>query len=52
MADCQGQASVLNKVGLQAAFDNISEFMGKTFQAAQLTHEIFLTIDHFCKIFF
>ena len=25
-------------------YDN-SEFMGKTFQAAQLTHEIFLTID-------
>ena len=30
----------------------ISEFMGKTFQAAQLTHERFLTIDHSCKIFF
>ena len=29
-----------------------SEFMGKTFQATQLTHEIFLTIDHSCKIFF
>ena len=29
-----------------------SEFMGKTFQAAQLTHERFLTIDHSCKIFF
>ena len=29
-----------------------SEFMVKTFQAAQLTHEIFLTIDHSCKIFF
>ena len=28
-----------------------SEVMGKTFQAAQLTHESFLTIDH-CKIFF
>ena len=28
-----------------------SEFMGKTFQAAQLTHERFLTIDHSCKIF-
>ena len=26
--------------------------MGKTFQAAQLTHERFLTIDHSCKIFF
>ena len=24
---------------------DISEFMGKTFQAAQLTHERFLTID-------
>ena len=31
---------------------HISEFMGKTFQAAQLTHERFLTIDHSCKIFF
>ena len=30
----------------------ISEFRQKTFQAAQLTHEIFLTIDHSCKIFF
>ena len=29
-----------------------SEFMGKTFQAAQLTHERFLTTDHSCKIFF
>ena len=29
-----------------------SEFMGKTFQAAQLTHERFLTIDHSCKICF
>ena len=29
-----------------------SEFMEKTFQAAQLTHERFLTIDHSCKIFF
>ena len=28
----------------------ISKFMGKTFQAAQLTHERFLTIDHSCKI--
>ena len=26
--------------------------MGKTFKAAQLTHEIFLTIDYSCKIFF
>ena len=25
---------------------DISEFMGKMFQAAQLTHERFLTIDH------
>ena len=31
---------------------NNSEFMGKSFQAAQLTHERFLTIDHSCKIFF
>ena len=29
-----------------------SEFMGKKFQAAQVTHERFLTIDHSCKIFF
>ena len=29
-----------------------SEFIGKTFQAAQLTPERFLTIDHSCKIFF
>ena len=29
-----------------------SEFMEKTFQAAQLTHERCLTIDHSCKIFF
>ena len=29
-----------------------SKFMGKTFQAAQLTHERFLTIEHSCKIFF
>ena len=30
----------------------ISDFMGKTFQAVQLTHEILLTIDHSCKISF
>ena len=29
-----------------------NKFTGKTFQAAQLTHERFLTIDHSCKIFF
>ena len=29
-----------------------SEFMGKTFQTAQLTHERFLTIDHSSNIFF
>ena len=28
-----------------------SELMEKTFQAAQLTHERFLTIEHSCKIF-
>ena len=28
-----------------------SEFMGKTFQAAQLTHERFLTIDNSFKIY-
>ena len=32
--------------------DHISKFMGKMFQAAQLTHDRFLTIDHSCKIFF
>ena len=31
---------------------NTSEFMGKTFQAVQLTHERFLTIGHSCKEFF
>ena len=29
-----------------------SEFMGKMFQAAQITHERFLIIDYSCKIFF
>ena len=29
-----------------------SEFMGIIFQAAQLSHERFLTIEHSCKIFF
>ena len=28
-----------------------SEFMKKTFQAAQPTHERFLTVDHSCKYF-
>ena len=28
------------------------KFMGKTFQAAQLTHERFLALDHSCEIFF
>ena len=31
---------------------HIIEFMEKTFQGAQLTHERFLTIHHSCKIFF
>ena len=31
--------------------EHSSEFLGKTFQAAQLPHERFLTIDHSCKIF-
>ena len=35
---------------LHVDVDVISEFMGKTFQAAQLTHERFLTIDHSCNI--
>ena len=42
-----GLTTSLNKEGT-----DISEFMGKTFQAAQLTHERVLTIDHSCKIFF
>ena len=29
-----------------------SEFMGKMFQVAQLTHGRYWTIDHSCKIFF
>ena len=42
-----------NLNSIQAILDPVgSEFMEKTFQAAQLTHERFLTIDHFCKIFF
>ena len=39
---------------LETPPDNLhgsSEFMEKTFQAAQLTHERFLTLDHFCEIF-
>ena len=43
------------KVGSKFCKTNMgesSEFIWKTFQAAQLTHEKFLTIDHSCKIFF
>ena len=29
-----------------------NKFRGETFQAAQLTHERFLTLDHSCEIFF
>ena len=29
----------------------IKKFRGKIFQAAQLTHKIFLTLNHLCKIF-
>ena len=39
------------QISLQAAILQVSttrEFMGETFQAAQLTNEIFLTIDHSC----
>ena len=39
--------TVLGLIGI-----SVSEFMGKTFQAAQLTHERFLTIDYSCKILF
>ena len=45
----------LFNIGISLPLHNVpvsSEFMGKTFQAAQLTHERFLTIDHSCKIFF
>ena len=51
-AFCTGLA-VLGK--LPAFFIRVtqsSEFMGKTFQAARLTLERFLTIDHYSKIFF
>ena len=44
-----------NKVDIMLYFKvqgDSREFMGKTFQAAQLAHERFLTIDHSCKIFF
>ena len=49
------KASFLRPQGEEWVTNNLtgsSEFMGKTFQAAQLTHERFLTIDHSCKIFF
>ena len=47
------QSRVCNLLkGIENCLDAASEFMGKTFQAAQLTHERFLTIDHSCKIFF
>ena len=43
-----GQNNFRNKITF---LDNkFSEFMGKTFQAAQLTHERFSTIDHSFKI--
>ena len=42
---------ILTTMTAWSLLDN-SELMGKTFQAAQLTHERFLTIDHSCKIFF
>ena len=37
---------------LSAHIPSSSEFVEKTFQATQLTHERFLTIDHSCKVFF
>ena len=46
-------AKCIRDVNAQCCADSaVSEFMGKTFQAAQLTHERFLAIDHSCKIFF
>ena len=33
---------------LHTALPGSSEFMGKTFQAAQLTHDRFFAIDHTC----
>ena len=50
-----GGMSLLSFCPEDGAIYNVSassEFMGKTFQAAQLTHERFLTIDHACKLNF
>ena len=49
---CQRAGRNWNGLSFKLILTVISEFMGKTFQAAQLTHERFLTIDHSCKIFF
>ena len=46
------QGPVLMAMVFAAYVSHSSEFMGKTFQAAQLTHDRFLTIDHSCKISF
>ena len=44
---CQSDVSLMSDVSTQPSVrQNVSsKFMGKTFQAAQVTHEIFLTID-------
>ena len=44
----EGKEAILKCTIASEALGN--ESMGKTFQAAQLTHETFLTIDHSCKI--
>ena len=64
-ANCSGESGVCQQYyqsqicGCQTLADIIvqklhgtSEFIWKIFQAAQLTHERFLTIDHSYKIFF
>ena len=53
--DCScfmGKSLGLSRQNFSSCLGHSSEFMEKTFQSAQLTHERFLTIDHSCKIFF
>ena len=45
-----GNSGLLHSVEVVESGGN--KFTVKTFQAAQLTHERFLTLDHSCKIFF
>ena len=46
MKDCSVEMQIVTELSQS------NKFTGKTFQAAQLTHERFLTLDHSCKIFF